>query len=224
MNVSMVLPVYNEEKSIGECITKSRKVLDRLADKYEIIIVNDGSTDGTSKIIEKLHDGKIVVINHPTNKGYSSSLKDGFSNARYELIAYTDSDNQFNVEELSELMKFIDTYDMVIGYRINRQDPLHRLIVARTYGISLWLMFGLYVRDVDCAFKLFRRGILDKIRLNSEGYLISAEFLIKARKNHFKIKEVGVHHYPRRYGKSKVRVKDIIQVTVNLIRLKLELM
>lgn len=203
--LSIFFPAYNEEENIEEVANSALKVLDGLADRYEVLIIDDGSVDGTGEIADRLariHPGIVRVIHHPQNLGYGGALKSGFYNSKFAWIFFTDSDGQFNIKELKKFLEAREDADLVIGYRIKRADPLIRVINTELYRLLIRVLFGLTVRDIDCAFKLIRRDVIEKIpKFRSEGALISAELLIQAKRYGFKIKEVGVSHYPRLYGK-----------------------
>lgn len=204
-SLSVFFPCINEEGNIENIVTKAEGILKKLNLKYEIIIVDDGSTDATGKIAEKLAriNSNIRVIHHPKNLGYGEALKSGFYNARYETIVYTDGDNQFDFSEVTKLLEKIKDFDLVIGYRIKRKDPFLRILFKKGWKLSLLLFFGLTLRDVDCGFKMVKAEVLKKIpHLESQrGAMINAELAIKAKKNGFRITEVGVNHYPRTFGK-----------------------
>lgn len=223
--LSVFFPAYNEEKNIGKTVRSAKKVLLKVADKWEIIVVNDGSTDKTEEIADKLaKDERIKVINHKENRGYGAGLKTGLYSCRYPWIAYTDSDGQF---DFSEITKFIEKRnakdaDLVIGYYLDRKVPLYRKLNTFFWKIVIFIVFGLNVRDVDTGFKLISKKVIDKIpRLEAErGAFIESEILVKAKKMGFKIEEIGVHHYPRSAGHGTgADLNVIIKSFVDLFRL-----
>ncbi|MBU1032099.1 glycosyltransferase [Patescibacteria group bacterium] len=223
-SLSVFFPCVNEEGNIENTVRSAEQVLKRLKLNYEIIIIDDGSTDKTGQIADKLasRDSRIRVIHHSKNLGYGEALKSGFYNARYDVIVYTDGDRQFDFAEVSKFLEKIDNYDLVIGYRIKRQDPLFRILFKQGWKLSLLTFFGLTLKDVDCGFKMVRREVLDKIpRLESaRGAMINAELAIKAKKAGFKIAQVGVTHYPRLSGKpTGANPKVIIKSFVDLLKL-----
>ena len=202
-NISAFFPAYNEEKNIANTVHKAKAVLEQLAGDYEILVINDGSSDQTLAVARGLEAEfpKVKVINHEINRGYGGALKSGFYNARYEWVAFTDSDGQFDFSELSKLLEKSSDSDLVVGYRLKRVEGFIRKLNARLWGILIWLVFGLRVKDIDCAFKLIKKDVFDHIpKLESNGALISAELLIRCRKADLKIAQVGVHHYPRLEG------------------------
>jgi len=203
--LSFFFPAHNEADNIEALIAEALEVLPTLAEQFEIIAVDDGSRDATPRIADRLaaSDPRIRVVHHETNKGYGAAVRSGLGAARYDLVAFTDGDRQFKVADLGRLLARLaqpDQPDVVVGYRLKRADPFIRTAYARAYRLTLNLFFRLGVRDVDCAFKLFRRSALEGIRLESGGAFMSAELLIKLKQRGRKIAEVGVPHYPRTAG------------------------
>lgn len=225
--LSLFFPAYNEEANLGQTTEKAIPVLKKVAQKFEVIIVNDGSKDETEKVAEKLAEEYpfVKVINHPTNRGYGAALKSGMYNSKYSWIAFTDSDGQF---DFSEITKFIEKQkqtgaDLVIGYYLKRVVPFYRILGSKVWELAVFLLFGLKVTDIDCGFKFFKKEVVEKIpKLEAErGPFISSEFLIKAKKAGFKIEEVDVHHYLRRAGKQTgASLKVILSGLKDLILLR----
>jgi glycosyltransferase involved in cell wall biosynthesis len=228
--LSVFLPAFNEEGSIREVIIKTKKVLQMTVGKWEIVVVNDGSTDSSRKIIEGLQkeDPRIKLIDHNKNRGYGASFKSGLYNSKYDWIAFIDSDGQF---DFSEITRFLEKQketeaDLVIGYYKKRQVSRFKIITSKIWEFSVFILFGLKVRDIDCGFKLISKKVVDRIpRLESErGAFISSELLIKAKNNGFKIAEVPVTHYPRLKGMGTGRnLNVIIKSFVDLLHLWKEL-
>ena len=187
--ISVFFPCYNEQDNISKLVEDALKVLDAVAEDYQIIIVNDGSADKTEEIAKELAGkyDRVELASHEVNRGYGAALRTGFNKANKELVFYTDSDNQFDIGELPKLIELRNKYDIVSGYRIKRQDPWIRKVNAAIFNIALFVLFGLRVRDVDCAFKLYKRELFDKIEIKSDGALVDAEILIKAKKLGYKI-------------------------------------
>ena len=204
--LSYFFPAHNEEANLADLVAEALVELPRLADEFEVVIVNDGSRDRTGAIADRLaaeHPGLVRAVHHSTNLGYGAALRTGFRAARLELLAFTDGDRQFRVEDLGRLTERLagpDHPDVVVGYRIKRADPLVRTVYARVYRLANLLFFGLRARDVDCACKLFRREALADIRVESGGAFFSAELLIKLRRRGRRVVEVGVPHHPRTAG------------------------
>ncbi|MEW6224315.1 MAG: glycosyltransferase family 2 protein [Chloroflexota bacterium] len=204
--LSYFFPAHNEEANLEGLVAEALETLPSLADTFEIIAVNDGSRDRTAEIADRLaaaNPDVVRVVHHPVNRGYGGALRSGFEASRYELLAYTDGDRQFRIADLGRLtarLQAPDRPDVVVGYRIKRADPLIRIVYAQTYKLANRLLFGLRVRDVDCAAKLFRREALLDVRVESGGAFFSAELLIKVRNQGRSVVEVGVPHYPRTAG------------------------
>lgn len=202
-SLSVFVPTYNEEANISLIIEDVLKYVPNLAIKWELIVVNDGSIDQTARIVRSYSARyqNIKLINHTKNRGYGAAVKTGLKSARYNWIFFTDSDRQFRFEELASFIAHRDSADVVIGYRKKRRDPLIRLIIAQGF-LRLWnyILFGLKVRDVDCAYKLIPKKCLKNITLTTESAITVTELLYKLIKRGYKFKEVPVNHYPRPYG------------------------
>ena len=204
--LSYFFPAHNEEANLRGLVDEALATLPGLADTFEIVIVDDGSRDATGAIADELaaqHPGVVRAVHHPTNLGYGAALLSGFRAARHDLVAFTDGDRQFRVVDLARLTERLtaaDKPDVVVGYRIKRADPLVRTLYARVYRFANLVWFGLRVRDVDCACKLFRRAALEDVAIESGGAFFSAELLIKLRAAGRTIVEVGVPHHPRTAG------------------------
>ena len=214
--LSVFFPAYNEEENIEKTVRDAKKVLLKTAEKWEIIIVNDGSKDNTLKIAQKLRkeDKRIRVVNYKVNRGYGAVVKGGLYNAKYPWIVFTDSDGQF---EFSELGKFIRTQkrtkaDLVIGFYLKRKVSFMTIATSKLWELVIFLFFGLKVKDIDCGFKLISKKVIDIIpKLESErGAFISSEFLVKSKKAGFRIVEIGVKHYPRKAGEATGRDLNVI--------------
>jgi len=204
--LSFFFPAHNEEANLEALLDEALGALPALADRFEIIAVDDGSCDRTPAIADELaakHAGAFRVVHHPTNLGYGAALRSGFRAARYELVAFIDGDRQFKVADVGRLTERLaapDAPDVVVGYRLKRADPPIRRWYARIYRLANRIFFGVRVRDIDCACKLFRREALTPIRVASGGAFFTAELLIKLRYEGRKLAEVGVPHYPRTAG------------------------
>ncbi len=204
--LSFFFPAHNEEANLEGLVEEALVALPSIAETFEIIAVDDGSKDRTGEIADRLaaaHPGVVRVVHHEVNRGYGGALRSGFEASRYELLAFTDGDRQFRVADLALLTSRLaegDRPDVVVGYRIRRADPFIRVVYARSYKLANRIFFGLRVRDVDCACKLFRREALDGVRVESGGAFFSAELLIKILKAGRVIAEVGVPHYARTAG------------------------
>lgn len=201
-NVSVVFPAFNEELNLEGVVSSALTILPRLTRSFEIIIVNDGSHDQTGMVAGRLAglSETVKVIHHPQNRGYGAALKSGIEQAKKDLVFFCDSDGQFALEDLSRLLEWIDRYDMVIGYREKRQDPWHRLLNAKAWNLLVRFLLGLKVHDIDCAFKVFRREIFERIEIDTVGAMVNTEILTRALRSGFTLKEVPVRHFPRRFG------------------------
>lgn len=201
--LSIFFPFWNEEKNIENVVKKAIPVGKRLALNWEIIMVDDGSSDKTQKIAQKLaaENSHLRVVSHQPNRGYGAALREGFAKAKYDLIVFTDGDGQFDFSEVNKFIEKIKSADIVIGYRRKRRDHPMRRILMQLLKVWDFIFFGFYFRDIDCGFKLFRKSAIVKISpLKSEGAMITTEILTKAKKAGLKIAEVEVLHYPRLYG------------------------
>ena len=225
-SVSFVLPAYNEQDNIEKAVRVVLEVAEGLdLGDYEVIVVNDGSSDRTAEIIDALKEEnpRVRPVHHPTNLGYADALRTGFTSARCNLVFYTDSDLQFDVHEVKNLLPAIEDYDIVTGFRIYRYDPLSRLVAAWGYNLLARTIFRLRVRDIDCAFKLFRREVFDVIKIRSKKFFVDTEILAKARFHGFRMTEIGVRHYPRAGGTSTVRPSHVLSTLRELAKIWLEI-
>lgn len=202
VSISVFFPCYNEQDNIAGVLEKAVVVLEKLNADFEVIIVDDGSSDDTGKIADELARGndRIKVVHHRGNLGYGAALQSGFNAATKELVFYTDGDGQFDINEMPALLGLMDQYDIVSCYRLNRQDNLVRKINGWCWTKLVCLLFGMKIRDIDCAFKLYKREIFDNIKLVSAGALIDAEILARAVRKGYLVVQQGVHHYPRTAG------------------------
>jgi glycosyltransferase involved in cell wall biosynthesis len=203
--LSLFFPCHNEAENLEALVADALAALPALASRYEVILVDDGSRDDTAGVAERLvqqHGGAVRLVRHEVNRGYGGALRSGFAAARYDYLAYTDGDRQFRVADLARLVESAESTGspVVIGYRLQRADPPLRLIYATLYRVANRIWFGLRVRDVDCAAKLFRRDVLRNINVHSDGAFFSAELLIRLRLAGVTAHEVGVPHYPRTAG------------------------
>ncbi len=201
--LTIFFPFWNEGKNIERVVEKAIPVAEKVADRWEIIMVDDGSSDDTAQIAKKLEarNDNLKLISHRPNRGYGAALREGFDNAKYKYIVFNDGDGQFDFSEVTKFLDKIDHADIVIGHRKRRRDNPFRHILMNLLKIWDLILFGFYYKDIDCGFKLFRKEAIDKIRpLKSEGAMITTEILAKAKKAHLKIVQVEVNHYPRIYG------------------------
>jgi len=202
-SLSVFFPCYNEEKNLEKLTLDTLRVLDDLVKEYEILIINDGSTDNTGVIAERLSRqfDPVRVVHHEKNRGYGTALISGFSNAIHEWVFFTDGDNQFHIQDIRLLLAEIDDCDAIIGFRKVRQDPWLRRVYAWAWNILIRLTLGLKIKDLNCAFKLIKKNALEQIALRSSGALINTELLLKLKASGARIREIGVSHKPRAFGK-----------------------
>jgi len=227
-SISIIFPAFNEEDNIQMAVEHGRKAMSKFFTDIEIIVVNDGSSDKTAEIVNALaaESGDVVPVHHEVNRGYGAALRSGIYKASKELIFFTDSDLQFDLEEIRHLQEWIHKYEIVAGYRARRADPAHRRFNAWGWNVLVRLILGLKIKDIDCAFKLFRREVFQNIRLETVGAMINTEILTLAQRNEMRIKEVPVSHYPRQAGEQtganfRVILKALRELFVMREKLKL---
>ncbi len=222
-SISAVFPAYNDAGTIGSMVLAASAALRRLTDDYEIIVVNDGSRDYTAAVLEELAGRvpELRVVTHVENQGYGVTLRAGFAAADKEWVFYTDGDAQYNPLELADLAAAVRPgVDVVNGYKIARSDPLVRIIIGRLYHHITRLMFGFRLRDVDCDFRLIRREVFGRVRLESRTGTLPLELVKKFQQAGCTFAEVPVHHYSRRYGVSQFfNVRRLLRTGVHLVML-----
>ena len=225
--LSVFFPAYNDSGTIASMVIRAVKAASELTPDFEVIVVNDGSADGTAEIADELARTypQVRVVHHAKNRGYGGALQTGFRSATKELIFYTDGDAQYDPAELALLWaRMDDGVDLVNGYKISRSDPFHRIVIGRIYHHIVSVLFGLTVRDVDCDFRLMRRRIFERINLEKTSGVICLEMMKKITDGGFRIAEVPVHHYHRAFGKSQFfNFPRIAKTGVDVFRLWVEL-
>lgn len=221
-SLSVFFPAYNDEGNIENVTGAAVAVLEETGADYEVIIVHDGSPDRTGEVADDLaaRHPRVRVIHHEKNLGYGAALKTGFTSSRNEYVFYTDGDNQFDVGEAKKFLPLVglDLSDLVIGFRNRKQYSLYRKITSFTYNLVLQVLFDLPYRDVDCAFKLVPRSLIDRIDISSVDAFIDAEILIRAQQLGYRITEIGVTHRPRETGVSGVKTNVILGTIGEMIR------
>ena len=203
-NISFFFPAFNDEGTIVEMVEEAREVLSGIAEKYEIIIINDGSIDGTGTVADEMDEKyeEVRTIQHRYNLGYGAALKTGFAESKYAWIFYTDGDHQFDIKELKEFVPYMKDYDLIAGYRKSRayNNEKTREFASKLYNFFVKFVFGLKYRDLDCAFKLMRRKVVKNSKYFINSAFICAVLFFEADKDGYKIKQLPVSHYPRKYG------------------------
>jgi glycosyltransferase involved in cell wall biosynthesis len=221
--LSVFFPAFNDSGTIASMVIRARQAAAQLTPDYEIIVVNDGSHDATPAVVEELARvwPDVRVVHHQVNRGYGAALRSGFAAATKDLIFYTDGDAQYDPAEMTRLWeRLTEDVDLVNGYKISRADPLHRIIIGRLYHHTVKLLFGLRVRDVDCDFRLVRRAVFERVRLERSSGVICLEMMKKIQDTGFRIAEVPVHHYHRAYGRSQFfNVRRILQTGRDVAKL-----
>ena len=220
----MFFPAYNDAPSLPGLIDKTFAVLAEHVDDYEVIVVNDGSYDNTGEVLATLrqkHGPRMRVITHETNRGYGGALRTGFSSATKEYVFYTDGDGQYDVGEIPALLALMEPgVGLVNGYKLQRNDPWHRIWIGAVYNRFARFLFRIRLRDVDCDFRLIRRRLLEEIHLTSTSGTICVELVRKLELSPYRTVEVGVHHYPRLHGRSQFfRLRSLLRTLYQLIRL-----
>lgn len=205
--LSVFFPAYNDAGTIASLVITSVKVAATLTDDYEVIVINDGSTDDTAKILDelaRLYPDHVRIVHHQKNRGYGGALRSGFATASKDFVFYTDGDAQYDPAEMTVLWaQMRDDVDWVNGWKISRSDPMHRIIIGRLYHFYVKTLFGLKVRDVDCDFRLMRRRIFDVVQLEKDSGVICLEMMKKFQDAGFTVAEQPVHHYHRAHGQSQ---------------------
>ncbi len=204
-SISAFFPLYNDAPTVELIVSKTKEVLESLTHDWEIILVEDRSPDECGAIADRLasENGRIKAIHHERNMGYGGALKSGFAAVTKDLVFYTDGDAQYDVGELPLLLAQIDGCDMVNGYKITRGDRLHRKVLGAIYNVTAKFLFGLRLRDIDCDFRLMRRGVVESLDLESNSGVVCVEMMTKIEGAGFHVREVPVHHYPRVAGRSQ---------------------
>lgn len=221
--LSIVLPVYNEEKNIKPVIEDILSNIKKFTSDYEIIVVDDGSKDKTLNILYSLKEKnkEIKIITHKENRGYGAALTEGIKHANKEFILLMDADGQFRINSLCAFWDKRHSYDFILGYRKERRDNIYRKIMGRIGNYIADLLLKKNIKDIDCGFKLFRAKILKRLSLKSRGIIISFEVLYKLFKtNTYSFLQIPVKHYKRKFGSSKGgKIKEIIKVLLEFIKL-----
>jgi glycosyltransferase involved in cell wall biosynthesis len=223
-SLSVFFPAYNDAPSLPDLMRRTFAALREHVDDYDVTVVNDGSFDDTAKVLEQLeieYRPFLRVVTHAVNRGYGGALRTGLSAATKDWVFYTDGDGQYDPGELPRLLELAGSHTgLVNGYKLERQDPAHRIWIGNVYNFCARLLFRIRIRDIDCDYRLIRRALLDEIRLTSTSGTICVELVRKLELSGWEVMEVGVHHYPRKHGRSQFfRVRSLAVTLTQLLRL-----
>jgi glycosyltransferase involved in cell wall biosynthesis len=223
--ISVFFPAYNDEASIASLVNDALAVLPSLTDDFEVIVVDDGSTDNTAAVLDELAraDGRVRVVRHESNRGYGGALRTGFASATKQLVFYTDGDGQYDVREITLLRPLLtEGVDIVNGYKIKRADVWQRRALGAAYNRLAHLLFSIPIRDVDCDFRLIRRRAVEAVELVSSSGSICVELVYKLHRAGCVFAEVPVHHYPRAHGRSQFfTLRRVGRTALDLLSLRL---
>jgi glycosyltransferase involved in cell wall biosynthesis len=223
LGLSIFFPAYNDAGTIGSLVIRALQVAEQLTPDYEVVVVNDGSTDATRTIVDELERtyAHVRAVHHERNQGYGGALQTGFATATRELVAYTDGDAQYDPAEFALLWaRMTPEVDVVTGYKISRSDPWHRIVIGRVYHHVVRVLFRLRIRDVDCDFRLIRRTVFDRVRLERTTGVICLEMMRKIQDAGFRVVEAPVHHYHRTHGRSQFfNVRRVFWTGVDVLKL-----
>jgi len=218
--LSLVIPAFNEAEMIAQAVREAETMLAGLFARFEVLVVDDGSTDETAHLVEKLlpKARRTRLLRHPVNRGYGAALRSGFEAARYNLVAFTDADCQFDLADLAPLAALAAEYPIVAGYRADRKDPWKRRFFSWGYNRLARTLLGTGLHDVDCALKVFRRDVLAALLPKTPGFFVNTEMITRARRHGVAIAEVPVTHRPRARGASKVSLREIPRTAATLLK------
>ena len=227
-SVSAFFPCYNDSMSIGKLVRDVRESLVEAVDDFEIIVVNDGSSDNSLEVLQGLQKEitELIIVNHEMNRGYGGALLSGFSSSTKQWVFYTDGDAQYDAREISRCIAAVtESSDVIQGFKIGRGDPIHRRVIGRAYHHAVRFLFRLPVRDTDCDFRLIRNSVLHQVRLRSTTGVICVEMMHAFNRVNANFVEVGVSHYHRPHGKSQFfRIPAISRSALQLLQLWSRLM
>ena len=227
-SVSAFFPCYNDALSIGKMVRDVRESLVEAVSDFEIIVVNDGSSDNSLQVLQELQReiSELRIVNHEVNRGYGGALLSGFAASTKQWVFYTDGDAQYDAHEITRLISAVtESSDVIQGFKIGRGDPLHRRVIGRVYHHGVRFLFRLPIRDTDCDFRLIRNAVMNKVRLRSTTGVICVEMMHALNRVDAHFIEVGVSHYHRPHGKSQFfRVPAISRSALQILQLWTRLM
>src|SRR5262245_23174055 len=217
--LSLVIPAFNEAAVIARAVAEAETALEAHFERFEVLVVDDGSSDDTAAEVRRsLPDAPHTrLLRHPANRGYGAALRTGFEGAKFDLVAFTDADCQFDLTDLAKLTALAAEYPIVVGYRADRKDPWKRRFLSWGYNVLARVLLGTRVRDVDCALKVFRREVLAGLLPESRGFFVNTEMMTRARQLNLDVAEVPVTHRPRAGGVSKVSLREVPRTARTLI-------
>ncbi len=225
-SLSIFFPAYYDENTVEPLTHACIEVAKTLTDDYEIIIVDDKSPDKTGEVADRLAKEfkEVRVVHHSENMGVGQAMISGYKNTLKEWVFYTDGDAQYDVSELALLAEHTGNFDVIIGYRLKRAEGFKRIFTSRCFHLLTFLLFGIYFKDIDCSFKLIHRKFLDKISFHTNSGLVDMELLLQSKRLKFPVKEIGVHHYRRKFGNSHcLRLNLIISMLLDMLKLRFKL-
>jgi glycosyltransferase involved in cell wall biosynthesis len=228
-SISITMPAYNEEENIQAMVEDVIVTLSTTGRDYEVIVVDDGSRDRTAQIVAGMERqySQVRLVKHEQNQGYGAAVFTGLTSATKELVFFTDADRQFDLSEIQKLLDEIGPADLVVGYRAPRRDPFMRKLNGWGWSWLVTVLFGYTARDIDCAFKLMKRSVIERLKteVRSRGATFSAEFLVRARRAQFTITEVAIAgHRPRSAGSpTGAKPAVIIRAFKELIQFRIAL-
>jgi len=217
------MPAYNEQDNIERAVCDAARAVRPLVRDLEIVVVDDGSRDATPDRVAAIQwreGARLAIVRHPVNRGYGAALRSGFERASGVLVFYTDSDNQFDLAELAGHLPLMRDYDAVLGYRLNRQDRRLRKLTSAFFNRLTSLVFGLSLCDINCSFKLMRRSFVERLALESTDFFVDTELVVRLHQLGARLIERGVRHYPRRAGRSTVRLGDVPRTLAAIVRMR----
>ena len=226
LTISLVLPALNEADNIASTVEDCTQTLERVAGDYEIIVVDNDSTDATADIVRQIQseNGRVKLIHQPI-RGYGSAIWTGLKAAKMEIVGWRDSDTQYRTTDIVPMLKALESYDVVVGHRIKRQDPSHRLLFALLWNLLNRTLFGFVAHDMDCGCKIFRREVVDTLDIKATGAVFNIEFLVQAKRAGFRVGEVSISHLPRHAGENTGgSLAVILRAMREVLRLRLRLL